>query len=679
MNRWGREIIVLPVARAVLGAALVLSSSAAFGSPYQFTPTLADYNAQVEVGFGYEKDENTTNGKGVKTKDATAVERVRLNTLGYIYHPRFILFNLGGALGLQQEDFQSNVIKSQDGARSSDEYDLRAMILPEHPYNLELFTLRRNPLIRPRFSLGRIVVNEKGATFRYKQKPLMVSMSAIEETRTGATTVDTRTYQGYIGYSLGPFYNTVGHDRSQATNSFLMQTTRSNSFFSNDLALPSLTLASRISADRTTLEDFRSPTVNDKTVTWTEQFSAELPWNLSSGATYNLFKETRSSDQALFLRDVLSTKSESAGVSLSHRLYSSLRTSGTVNYLSTHTNGGESRTVSESVASAYTKKIPEGRLNAGVGFTTLDTQTVGAPLALNEQHLVTYPTSTTPDNFKLNSQSVDQATIRVSVDDPVSGALVPLTPANYTIQTIGTFTQINVPQSLLPSSLSSFSGILTFHVSYSLLRSNVEFRTDIINSNISFELFNGLLNPYYSRTSSIQEVLAGSLPGGPDSLRMDTIGVIVQKKPFTLQTDYTTVSSRLNPYRTWKTVFEYREFLAETTTFIARLEREHNQYPKATAAPGTTGYTEEVTTIDLSMRQDFPSKNLDLFLKGTYQWRTSYATSTAATFNTALAWSLGKLSLNLGAAVTDLTTTFSTGKQKYLTEYYYLTASRKLF
>ena len=46
-----------------------------------------------------ETNENTYGGSGLKTSDTTAMERLRLVTTGYIYHPRSILFRLGGAGG----------------------------------------------------------------------------------------------------------------------------------------------------------------------------------------------------------------------------------------------------------------------------------------------------------------------------------------------------------------------------------------------------------------------------------------------------------------------------------------------------------------------------------------------------------------------------------------------------
>ena len=159
MRRCGREIQVFHLTCAAVAAAAILLSGTALALPASFGPALTSFEGEVEVGLTHEKDQNTHNGRGVKTEDRTAVERVRLNTIGYVYHPRFLLFSLGGTLGLLEEDYESSSGLSRRGTRWADEYAVRGILLPEHPYNLEVFALRQGPFIKPRYSFVRPVMN----------------------------------------------------------------------------------------------------------------------------------------------------------------------------------------------------------------------------------------------------------------------------------------------------------------------------------------------------------------------------------------------------------------------------------------------------------------------------------------------------------------------------------------
>ena len=250
--------------------------------------------------------------------------------------------------------------------------------------------------------------------------------------------------------------------------------------------------------------------------------------------------------------------------------------------------------------------------------------------------------------------------------------------SNYQINKLGNTVQIVVLSLPFPVD-QNLSVTYEFHASYSLIPSNVEFETRTEGYNLKFEIFDNLLAPYYSHTATIQEVLSGSLPGSPDSLTMETIGVIVQKMPYIVTTEYGSARSRLNPYRTWKNMAEYRKNMAETTSMTARISRTYSTYPEAIAWQGTKGYTEKITRADVTMQKSFPRKNLDLFLGGSYSDRNSFIHATGYSLNATLSWRIGMLTANLGAIINDSSSTLQTGKQTLTYEYYYLTLTRKLF
>ncbi len=667
----------------VMTGALVFLPRPSSGDARRFIPALSDYDGDVEIGMTSETNENTYGGSGLKTSDTTAMERLRLVTTGYIYHPRFILFRLGGAGGFLQEDFESKSSAASHTTRSANEYEVRTFILPEHPYNLELYTLQRSPLIKGRFSQVTPRSRERGAIFRYTRRPLFAEMSATENTTSGLFSYTAKTYRGNIGHYLGPFFNSAGYAHTQSTTSQNIQTTRNDEFFSNELNLTFLTLSSRFETDRQKQEDPLSASLSTETVSWIEQLSTELPGNLNAAASFNFLKDTRTTEQTTSSSEnVVFNKSDNAGFVLSHRLYDSLRTNYNVNYVSAESTGGDTRTASQALTSAYTKKIPTGTFFAGINLSNTHSEIRGAPVVVSEAHTLTAvppALSPIPGSFILNAQPVDESTIIVWVEYADHLVLMTLGPtADYQIVKIGiTSVQINV--SSLPADVDTTLSQYKFQVSYSLIPSNVEFETRTEGYNLKFELFDNLLSPYYSRTSTIQEVISGSLPGSPDSLTMETIGVIVQKMPYIITTEYGSARSRLNPYRTWKNMAEYRKNMAETMSMTARISRTYSTYPEAIAWQGTKGYTEKITRADVTMQKSFPRKSLDLFLGGSYSDRNSFIHATGYSLNATLSWRIGMLTANLGAIINDSSSTLQTGKQTLAYEYYYLTLTRKLF
>lgn len=662
----------------ILAAAttMVLLSSAAFGAVYQFVPTLTDYEGELDVGVTHEKDENTINGKRSKTKDTAAMERLRVNTFGYVYHPRFIIFNIGGAFGLMQESFDRSGDGSLRETRSANEYKVSATILPEHPYNLELYALQQQPFTKPRFLPTRMSSHEQGALFRYENKPLVVHLSATRNSTVSTITADTRTYRGSVGCYVGPFSNSAGYNHVNSANSLLVHNTRNQFFFSNSLRLPSLTLLSRFDKNLMKQEDPRSAFMKDETITWTEQLNAELPGRLQGSAAYNYMSDTLSTAQtASMSEDTTTSEASNLGFSLSHQLYHSLRTTYTQNHISTDTTGGSSSSGSRSISSQYAKNIPYGRFVAGVNLSRSQASINSAPFkVLNELHTLLTPID---NSFTLKFPSVDETTIKVWVE--AAGSLILMIPDdNYQIIKVGNTVEIivkSLPPGVVDRSLPSY----TFRVNYSLLPSNVEFRTDVLGYSLTASLFQNLMAPYFSHTSNTQEALSGSFPGGLDNTRVDAVGVILQKRPFTLQTEFESFSSRLNPYRKWKNVFEYRDSIAKKTDLIARLFLARSKYPATIEQQGKMGATEDEAVIDVFLQHRLPEKHLDLSLETSYTRKKNFVDSAGYKLNAFLAWSMGKLSVNAGAQFNEVTTSYLTGRQTTMTEYYYVTISRKLF
>ena len=130
---------------------LYVTPSTVFAQMSQFIPKISDYEGFLEVDATYESDENVTSGRSAKRSDLFLKQMLDFSALGHVYHPKFILFSLRLAVGLQEESFSAGgTSKFSTGA--ADEYEFRAMVLPEHPYNLELYHYKLEPLAKGGFS-----------------------------------------------------------------------------------------------------------------------------------------------------------------------------------------------------------------------------------------------------------------------------------------------------------------------------------------------------------------------------------------------------------------------------------------------------------------------------------------------------------------------------------------------
>ena len=162
---------------ALLLVILLLVPLSAFGDAEDFIPTIYSKQGDFELNIMHQSDENTAGGRGTRSSDSFAYERLRLYLDGYVYHPRFIQFLMKGAAGLSQERYKNNLLGSFSDNSLSQDYEFRAKILPEHPYNLELYTLRTIPLLRMSSAEMRQTSTEKGAIFDYADKPLFFNIA----------------------------------------------------------------------------------------------------------------------------------------------------------------------------------------------------------------------------------------------------------------------------------------------------------------------------------------------------------------------------------------------------------------------------------------------------------------------------------------------------------------------
>ncbi len=648
----------------------------------EFFPKVSSYTGDLELNMNYDSEKDTSNGKGFSSSDLFSRQRFNFHFDGYIYHPKFILYLLSLSTGIKEENYTTTGISSGWATGKSLGYNFRTIILPEHPYNLELFTTRFEPLSRQALSNLSSVTYTKGAIFRYKKKPYFANLSyvdATDESSDGA--YNSSVYNGNVSYykeyvngkllSLGASFN-----RRESSSSFSsFRGTGQDASLVNAVVLRNLSVDSGLSYDSFSQQGTTNNVTND-TLSWREGVHATLPWNLRTNLNYGLSKGKEASTIAGSPKFNSNSTDNNLEWDITHRLYQSLTTSYGFGYDTMRGSSGDSTMMSHSVGFSYTKTIPWGRLLAGANYTLTDVTNQGAPQIVNEQSL---PVAL-GEGFSLKKQDVDVSTVVVSPVDPFPPheILAPLTEnVNYTVAVIGRTVQITVFS--LPADVPvSPDGKYTYSLSYTLIPRNNEFGTTNISYNVRADLFNNLVTPYYNHFSSKQKELSGDFTGPAFQQTQDTFGLIVSKAPYTFMGEYTNAASNITPYRQWKTELRYMKDMSFTTRVQATASYVSTNYSVGTDGSGQP-YTDNFASIDAGMQQNFPKKNITLSVSGSYGYRNGLSNASVYGGSAAFTWHTKKLLLSLGGTMSSSTSEYKGMNSKRLTEYYYLTLKRRLF
>ena len=623
--------------------------------------------------------ESSAAGRTIRSSDTYVAEKLRLYLNGFIYHPRFIMFHVKGAGGLSQERFEGTAggALTKDGLGT--EYEFRTKVLPEHPYNLELYTLRATPLVRGiSFANTRPVNSARGTIFRYAARPLSLELGYnvnAQESRVSSAEAKTASVTG--GHVAGPTTTSVGYSRTDSRASPGVQTAGDNSFADNTISLGKASLFSGVRQSRLSQSatfDPGEPGLATGRFSWMERFNAALPGNLSTSASYQLRKDAVTREQtATSPKSETANETRASSFTLSHKLYESVRTNYSLRRSSSRSSTGDTTSVSNAVNGVYTKKIPDGMATLGVSGARTRIDQKNAPLIVGETH-----SARLFGDFTLAREGIDPETISISaVSD--TGALIGLArDTHYIVQPSGAAVLVTIVS--LPSQLTSDKDpefVYAFSVTYALLAGTVGLELDTLGYNAGLSLFDSLINPYYTHQRSTQAVLSGSIPGGAQDLHTDLVGVALRQAPYTLVSEYRNVASDLYPSRSRRNLMEYSDKMTDTATISLRAQFVETVY--SAGRSGDAGYTENVAAYDARLRKTVPRSRLSAGAGASYSKRRATLDTELYSATANLAWMAGKLSVNLGASISRSRTSAAIEKQTVLSQYYYLTVSRKLF
>ena len=677
---------VVSISRIILifTMCMLIVPSIAIGDLRSFIPTIYSYEGELAADAFYMSEKKTGEGFTETDKRHTLFsQRFVLTTKGWIYHPRFILFLVGVGVGMNEDDVRGGFDASDDGLTTNPVYDyeFRALILPEHPYNLELFTLRRNPYVTGKFTRGVETLGyNSGAIFKYKHRPyrfiLSYNTSTLESTR---YTTDTNTLNANASYfkDWGNFSGSYSHKTSESSYAVFHANSTTDSYsLGNQLQLikKKAYLSSNVNKIIFEQEDFIRSYGDDR-FTWTEHLNVELPWHFSANLFYNHFKDDgHSTERATGIRTTLSSKSDSAAFSVQQKLYQSLLTTYSFSYMKNTSSTGDSKGTTHSLSSEYTKKIPWGILKAGINLSRSVIDRTGAETTLN----MTPPLTPITGEFLL-PQEVDASSIILRVRDDDTGTFIDMIEnIHYLVQPeVGN----NIPIRIIGIPVEALNADpfykYTFQVTFSLVPVDAKIQTDAYGYALKVHLFNYLLTPYYSYDKLEQKVLSGTLFGEPENSTSNVVGLLIQKDPFTLDVRYQDYQATTNPYKQYKIELKYRKAVTETTQVNGRAYYTRTRYERTSSLSGTNA-TEDFFGGDINVMKRFPKKNLTANLGAFYYQTTGRSETRSYLIDASLVKSMGKLDIRAGAKIGSSTQELGR-KQESLNQYYYLSLRRKLF
>lgn len=668
---------------------LLLTPCGAGADARRFIPRISAFEANLDVEAEHERNKNTTDGQGSSTRSTVISERLVLSSVGHVYHPRFITFLAGLTGGLKQDESHT----SSWHGDTLYEYELRAYVLPEHPYNLELFTLRREPTLTGR-SLAGVdpVLYQKGGIFRYKERPIFFDMSYIfDDIESGQSDSSTETFNTNASYFTDTFHVGAGYSHSDSDSKSTGIAPRSSQYktdryyANNWIDFKEARLFSNLQYQ--VREERRSdgPREKDRNLQWTEQLDIYVPKNLETNLTYNHFQDTIETKEAGAADTArIYNKTHNPALRITHRLYESLTTNYQLNYIDTKTSGGEIKSTSHIGGVAYTKKLPwESRLNTGVTLGTMLTDSTGSILVLEEPF-----TATSGDpllNFyTLKQFNADVNTISVVIRHPtITADRQPLFRGiHYDVEPFGTTFRIRVFSlagiTFTDASTPNPLAAQQFFVTYASAPGDYKLRTDTVAYNIQFSLYKNLFSPYFAFSRSKQSLEEGFIAGGPQTTTTKTAGAVVQKQPFIYLAEYMQFDSSISPLRKWRTELSYRQDVTETVLVDSRVRYEKTDYVMIAGEPDS-GYSEELYGINISVQKRIPRRGLQIMVSGAYYRSGGPADTDTYVLNNLLTWRIGRLDLEAGANIIHTEATSSASTSKYTSQLYYLKFRRNLF
>lgn len=629
---------------------LALAPSTAYSDAARFIPRIYSYSGELEINARHEFDkEKTLTGK-TRSSDLTLIEKLNLSVLGYVYHPRFMTLRLKLSGGLRHNWYDTKETHS-DRTSSAYGYDFMVRILPEHPYSLDLFTMRTSPFVGGRIVKGtRKDIFSKGAIFNYKKGRLFFNARYItNSTEMRRASSDSKTYGISGTYYLGPSSTTAGYSKTESKSTGGIKGFNESYHLTNKLGSSPVSFISGVSLSKSSQENPSYPRLENETFAWTEALNVSLPGNFEWKANYSRLEHKRKEDG----ESEISTENN-VRLTVSHRLYQSLSTNYTKDFrFSKSDAGGKIETISDLLSMSYTKKIPIGTLKTGFSYQTSLSERKGGPdITITETHNFDVVEANGGILFLRQRPILDEASIRIRIsainlDTGASGRFELRLDEHYMILDYET-AEILIFD--LPPEIDYIEWYPeNYHVSYKV-PGDVELRTKTLSYNVRLELFKNRISPYYIYKRTTQDVLSGTWTRKQDDSPSHTLGVDIMSRdlPVTVSGYVQRVYSDINPSLKYSAKLEYRKSLDPTTRLTAKAEYARTNYYERTA---TQSYSSTVYSISAKLQRSIPRKKLNMSLRTAFSHLEGKRRANNYSLAGNLTWKVGKLDVGMSAAL----------------------------
>lgn len=652
------------------------------GEPHQalaakrtFVPKIFDYFGSTRVKGKYEWESSKLNNKTFSRDNTDLREQLELGMLGYIYHERFITFRVGGSLGIQERRLTAGSEGGDWEFGSADEFEFRAIALPRHPYNLEIFTRRQRPMILNKYRTIDQQNFQSGVSLRYLRRPWNTSLHYNHDVDEGLYTHTLDRYRGQLNYFSRKFIVNTNLLHSISDVNSEEEYTKSIFNAVNKFSWRMLTLRSSFSKSIDAQESYiDNDYLEFDRSSWQQTLNSELPWNFAANFGYGLGRASTfycDRQNPAFENSVSSNSYSSA---LSHRLFRSLSTSLQYSRSEKDTaRGADSDQNSYQFSAAYSKELYWGSFTTGYYYLVSDYTQIGTPQALFEGHELSF--SELPgigfdeDEFKLDEGNIDDKTIVVQIRNPDTDRLITLTEnIDYEVYRTGLDVYIRILR--LPSDLNFPKPVpdeppisYQFLVSYELASGNFTLDSTSYGYNFGLSLLRGMVGLSYAHTFSEQDLVSGVFPNELDTTESDSYGITFNRRPYRVYAQYIEIQSELNPETRWKLGGEYKKRLSDVTTITSKLEYQLKEYLAGKNDDPEDAYDEEIIGLHAMVQRQLARKAIYLSLYGDLIWRDAQSDSIYYSLNSAMTWRFGKTEANLGAAYGNATSTY--GNEEY--------------
>jgi hypothetical protein len=635
-------------------AALLLAAAAspASGDWLDFLPRPFEKRAYLETYASFERDRSRGDASGIRWDDTFFRERLRLESNGYSYDPRFLLYHLSVAGSGKQELYDSSAYASKDwDLDGAIEYDARLVFLPEHPYSLEAFAARYEPVYRQQAATSRdSVMSNYGGTLRYERKPWFLHGTFVDTRLDSAgnsaeiknLNLDAKWFKRFAnGYetTVNGSFNPSWYDNSQGLEGSSIEYVAGNL-----LNLKRLRLSSNVSQNTFDQRQDAFDRYETDQLAWWELLSVYLPWKFRTDFAYRHHDdESTVDDLGPAPARRYANDGDNIQIDVIHRLYDSLDTRYRFVSDTRDSTNGSSDTLSNGLSLDYTKQIPHGRLMAGMNLNRSDLDNAGFADVVNDP----YTATAVPGTFALRQINVDPSSVVVVLRSPLPPFdTIPLVQGlHYQLNTALEPFEIQVtslpPEFLTPGNFDLF-------VSYSMTSGEYELRTDNAGANLSFAMFDNRVTPYFRYLAQRSEVRSGTYPGPPIDSDSYTAGVRLLFGPFRARGEHQTLDWEVNPWRAWRAEVQYVGAVTRSITAYATASYLNRHYLGGDPPYSTIDFTEEVVTISGNVTKQFWSRHLYITIGGAWTHLTGLSDSDAWSANSSLVWHVGKLDLSIG-------------------------------